>query len=399
MNIFNSLGSNYNLDTVLKALFSSNSERYKTELKNILSEKFGGEVILTYKGRQAIEIALQFLNLPKSSFVAINGFTCFAVFEAVKNAGLDVEYIDIEKEDLNFSPEQLKNILKKNPQIKVVMIQNTLGYPAEVTEIVKICKENKIILIEDLAHSVGTVYKDHIETGKVGDFVVLSFSQDKMIDAVSGGALVIRDKRYQRTFTDSHLEVKDIIKDRLYPLFTYLIRNTYPLGLGKVIHVILKMLNLLSKPMDNNSTPTTIAPWYCSLIKEEFADLEKSLNHRRKIASIYSENIDKKILFSKLIKDISNSTNLRFPIFVDNRIDLVNFLKKQNIFISDIWYDAPIAPKRYTAKTNYNHQCPNAEKVADMILNLPTHKNVSEKDAERIAGLINQWLNRTWPQK
>lgn len=188
MNIFNSLGSNYNLGFVLKSLFLQNKKRYKTELEQYLSEEFKGKVLLTYKGRQAIEIALKLLNLPKESCVAINGFTCFAVYEAVVNAGLAVDYIDIEKEDLNFSPVQLKNKLKENPKIKVVIIQNTLGYPSQVEEIAAICKENNIILIEDLAHSVG---------GKFGDFVVLSFSQDKLIDAVSGGALIIRNKKYQ----------------------------------------------------------------------------------------------------------------------------------------------------------------------------------------------------------
>lgn len=394
MSIFNSLGSNYDLNSVLKALFSPNNKKDKTDLKKILSEKFNGEVILTYKGRQAIEIALELLNLPKGSFVAINGFTCFAVYQAVTNTGLNVEYIDIEKEDLNFSPEALQNLLKKNLKIKVVIIQNTLGYPANVEKIVEICKENKIILIEDLAHSVGTVYNNSFQAGELGDFVALSFSQDKIIDAVSGGALIIRNKRFQKAFTDSDLKVTDNLKDRSYPLFTFLIRKTYTVGFGKFIHVLLKMLDLLSKPMDNELKPSTIAPWHSNLVKDELNNLENNLNHRRKIASIYCENIDKKVLFSKLVKDISNSTNLRFPIFVDNRSNLVNFLKKQNIFISDIWYDSPIAPKRYMTQTNYSHQCPNAEKISDRILNLPTHKNVSEQDAEAIAELTNQWLKQ-----
>lgn len=394
MSIFNSLGSSYNLNYVLKTLFSLNNKKHKTDLKKILSEKYNGEVILTYKGRQAIEITLRILNLPEGSVVAINGFTCFAVYQAVINAGLNVEYIDIEKEDLNFSPEQLKDVLKKNSQIKVVIIQNTLGYPANVEKIVESCKENKIILIEDLAHSVGTMYENNLRAGELGDFIALSFSQDKIIDAVSGGALIIRNKRFQKAFTESDLKVNDNLKDRLYPLFTFLIRKTYTVGFGKFIHVLLKILNLLSKPMDNELKPSTIAPWYCNLVKDELNNLENSLNHRRKIASIYYENIDKKVLFSKLVKDIPNSTNLRFPIFVDNRAGLVNFLKKQNIFVSDIWYDAPIAPKGYMTQTNYIHQCPNAEKIAETILNLPTHKNVSEKQAERIAKLINQWLQQ-----
>lgn len=393
MSLFNSLGSNYDLNTVFKTLFLQNNEKYKTELKNTLSKKFNGEVILTYKGRESIEIALKLLNLPKSSFVAILGFTCFAVYQAIAQARLNVDYIDIEKGDLNSSPEQLENTLAKNPKIKVVIIQNTLGYPAQGEKIAAICKENKLILIEDLAHSVGTVYENGSKAGELGDFVVLSFSQDKIIDAVSGGALVIRNKKYNAK-TANDLEQKDSTKDRFYPFFTYLIRNTYSIGIGKIIHASLKKLNLLSKPVDNSHAPSAIAPWYCSLAKEEFDNLDRNLSHRRKIASIYSKNIDKKILSSKLVKNTSNSTNLRFPIFIDNRLSLINFLRKQNIFVSDIWYDAPIAPKRYMLQTNYNHKCPNAEKISEVILNLPTHKNVSEEEAKKISQLINQWLKQ-----
>lgn len=381
MHIFNSLGSNYNLNFVLKALFISNDKKYQNQLKEYLSERFNGFSLLTYKGRQALEIALKLLNLPKESYVAINGFTCFAVYEAIVKAGLNTAYIDIEKGELNFSPEQLENTLAKNPKIKVVIIQNTLGYPAQGEKIATICKKNNIFLIEDLAHSVG---------GKFGDFVVLSFSQDKLLDVVSGGALIIRNNKYKTKIPQ--FEQKNYIKDRFYPLFTFLIRTTYPFGLGKVIHAFLKSLNLLSQPMDDGKGVNTIAPWYCQLAREQLNNLEESIDHRRKIASIYTESIDKKVLSLEVVKNIPNSTNLRFPIFVDNRMSLIKFLKNKGVFVSDIWYDAPIAPKKYISQTSYNHECPNAEKISDTILNLPTHKNVSEKEAERIAKLINQWL-------
>src|SRR3989344_8336212 len=170
MNIFNSLGSNYDFKFVLKALlsFSGNSK----DLENLLEERYGGKAILLYKGREAIELALKSLNLPAGTFVAINGFTCFAVFDAIKKTGLNCEYLDIDKGNLNFSAENLKNALEKNSKIKAVIIQNTLGYPCDIEGISKICKENNLILIEDLAHSIGAKYKSGQEAGTLGDFIV-----------------------------------------------------------------------------------------------------------------------------------------------------------------------------------------------------------------------------------
>lgn len=182
MNIFNSLGSNYDFQFVLKSLFS----RGGGDLKKILEDKYKGRVTLTRKGREAIELALS--GLPPGSLIAINGFTCFAVYEAIKKAEHKALYLDIDKGDLNFSADTLKRAFN----VKAVIVQNTLGYPCDIEKIAQICKENKIILIEDLAHCVGTKYESGVEAGTVGDFVALSFSQDKMIDAVSGGALIKR---------------------------------------------------------------------------------------------------------------------------------------------------------------------------------------------------------------
>lgn len=390
MSIFNSLGSNYNLRYVLKSLFSD-TDKQNHKLKNFLEEKYQGKAILTYKGREALTLALKILNLPKESLVAINGFTCFAVYKAIEKAGCKPICLDLEEEnsDLNFSAGILEKALKENKNIKVVVIQNTLGYPCDIDEILKVCEKNNLILIEDLAHCIGTKYSDGREAGSVGDFVTLSFSQDKVIDAVSGGALIIRNKKYQNPNLASQghalqgdaLKNKQQLKDRLYPLFTYKIRFLYDIGLGKPLHFILKKLNLLSKPMieglyDFYSLPN----WYCNLALEEFKNLSKQLDHRRKIAEIYAKNLNKNILNSNIVNEISFSSNSRFPIFVKSRGELIKFLKKSKIFISDIWYD-DVAP-----------ECPNAVRVSHQILNLPTHVNVAEKNAIEITERINVWL-------
>ena len=385
MSIFNSFGSNYNLEYVLKSLFS-NAIGQNQKLKNFLEEKYQGKVILTYKGREALTFALKILNLPKESCVAINGFTCYAVHKAVEEAGITPICLDLGEKntDLNFAPETLEKILKENENIKVVVVQNTLGYPTDSEKIVKICREKNIILIEDLAHCVLAKYKNGEEAGSVGDFVALSFSQDKVIDAVSGGALVIRNKKYLRSENFQFKEPPNQMIDRMYPLFTYKIRFLYNLGIGKILHFILKKLNLLSKPMQEGLYNFYSLPnWYCNLVVFEFNNLPKQLNHRRETAEIYAKNLNKKILNQNIVGKISISSNLRFPIFVENRKKLIQFLKESNIFISDIWYD-DVAP-----------ECPNAVEISHIILNLPTHINATEKDALKISERINEWLRST----
>jgi perosamine synthetase len=386
MSIFNSLGSNYNFKSVLRSLFSSGRDQ-KRKLINLLEEKYKGRAILTYKGREALIIALKILDFPKESVVAINGFTCYAVYKAIHKANLVPVCLDLDSKnsDLNFSFEIFKKTLDENKNIKAVVVQNTFGSPCDIEKIAVICSEKNIILIEDLAHCIGTKYANGKEAGTVGDFVTLSFSQDKVIDAVSGGALVIRNKKYREALSLSKgfqfKNPSNQFKDRLYPLWTFKIRKLYDVGLGKLLHYVLKDLNLLSKPMTEGLYDFYSLPnWYCNLALFEFRKLNQQLNHRKEIAKIYAKNLNKKILNQNIVNKISNSVNLRFPVFVENREELIKFLKKSKIFVSDIWY-FDVAP-----------ECPNAVEISHKILNLPTHINITKKDALRICERINIWL-------
>ena len=131
----------------------------------------------------------------------------------------------------------------------------------------------------------------------------------------------------------------------------------------------------------------SLPSWHAGLTLYQFDNLEKQLKHRRKIAEIYTSELpDKIFMFNRkeTREAVSTSSNLRFPIFIDNgRSDLVKMLQSHGIFLSDIWY-TDVAP-----------ECPNAVSDSKIILNLPTHINVSEEDAKRIAGIINKWIQKT----
>ena len=124
MAIFNSLGSNYDFKYVLKALLTKGSKLDIERLKKLLEEKYRGKALLFYKGREALTATLKILNLPQNSNVAINGFTCVAVFNAIRTAGLEPICLDLEETGgLNFTAKTLEQSIKKNKKIKVVIVK------------------------------------------------------------------------------------------------------------------------------------------------------------------------------------------------------------------------------------------------------------------------------------
>ncbi|MEK7133499.1 MAG: peptidoglycan bridge formation glycyltransferase FemA/FemB family protein [Patescibacteria group bacterium] len=395
MNIFNSLGSNYTLSSAIRILFSTGDTSAQQKLIEYLEARYGlpgqgGRAILTYKGREALFLAIA--ALPQGA-IAINGFTCLAVYEAITENGRAVHYIDVPENNLNFTPASFQAALVSNPAIKAVIVQNTLGIPCDIQTIRSLCERHGVALIEDLAHSIGTRYSTGEEAGTVGDFVVLSFSQDKVVDAVSGGALIIRNKKYvDAVISAEHVpSLGQQLKDRFYPVLTWKIRVAYALGIGKALHALFRSLHLLSTPFGKMAANDAHAlpGWYCDIILQQYTVLEKTAAHRREIAHIYAQYVDKRL---QIPADLQRSTNVRFPLLANNRASLIRFLKKDGVHVSDIWYDAPIAPKKYLRRTDYKGQCPHAEHISEMMVNLPTHINVSPIHARTIAESVNKWL-------
>src|SRR5690606_29196740 len=98
-------------------------------------------------------------------------------------------FIDSDYETWNMSPKALEAAIKKYPNVKAVIVVHLYGLSADMDEIMAICKENQITVIEDAAESLGTTYKGQ-HTGTIGDYGIYSFNGNKIITTSGGGMLV-----------------------------------------------------------------------------------------------------------------------------------------------------------------------------------------------------------------
>jgi dTDP-4-amino-4,6-dideoxygalactose transaminase len=395
LNVFNSLGSNYDASSIRAAFLGAATGETTAAFTSYLQKRYQGPAHLTYKGREALKLSLDAAGLAKGSVVAITGFTCYAVYRAVETAGYAIEYLDIDSDTLNFTAETLEKALLANPQIRAVIVQNTLGNPCDIAAIEAVCKVHRLVLIEDLAHSAGARYPDGREAGTVGDLVMLSFGRDKVVDAVAGGALVVRAPELQHYHPEALPAAPRParLRDRLYPILAAAIRSSYPLGMGRLLHAGLKSTGLLSKSTDGEYyTGHAMSDWQAALAHRRFEALETHLSHRRSIASIYQAELPESLQLTGFAAQANSGTNLRYPILVPDRSKLLESLGAHGIHVSDTWYDSPVAPPRYLSKTNYQHQCPSSGKVCAQIVNLPTHQQIDQETARTISKVINQCL-------
>ena len=420
MIITNSLGSNYSGEDIKLSLslllqpWKWKDGKETESLKQTLAVKFrpaeagrNPDVILFYKGRQAIGEALKILKIGQGDEVIVQAFTCVAVVEPILESGAKPVYVDVAPRSLNPPLSSIKAAV--TPKTKAIILQHTLGYVnPENDKIIKWCAKKNIAVIQDLAHSFGALTLKRPGLATVGPglktFYILSFSQDKVVDGVSGGGLVLTDgiatsslgKLGTPRNDDRNAETWKLL---LYPICTYLIRATYQYGagkftLGKIIHWSAKQLGLMNSPIEAGCQQAAMPNALAALALEQLKRLEEIAEHRRRITLLYNEVLDDELkIVSK--EDIIKGVNLRYPIWVNNRDELEKKLQKHEFYLLDHWYDAPVAPGWVNPK-DVKYQpgsCPNAEELAKHIFNLPTHVNISENQATFLANLINLYQN------
>ncbi|MCX6765287.1 MAG: DegT/DnrJ/EryC1/StrS family aminotransferase, partial [Candidatus Nealsonbacteria bacterium] len=129
------------------------------------------------------------------------------------------------------------------------------------------------------------------------------------------------------------------------------------------------------------------------LALKQFDKLEIFNKHRQEMADFYYEKLENTSY--KLPPEFSErkSAFLRFTIKHPKAHEIIwQAWKKNNILIGD-WYTTPIAPfdTQPEAVRYVSGSCPNAEKLAKTTFNLPTHINISQKDAEKVVKFLRAW--------
>jgi len=382
--LFLSLGSNYDFKGAWRHALSVGRRRDSEELQKLLTKRYDGQKTLLFsKGRDALAAAVRLVT-GGSGQVAVNALTCYSVIEAVESAGCEAVYVDVSPKDLHFSAKSLAEVAKSG-QVKAVIIQNTIGIPVEIDQILQVAKQAKIAVIEDIAHAVGGKYADGREIGSVGDYTMLSFGRDKLLDTVNGGALVIRADKAQASLKPP-LQAPGWLaqfRDRIYPLIGHASRVLYPIGLGKYILGLGYKLRLVVKGADGGAdTDMRLPHWQARLALRQLKLLEETVANRLFKQGEYLAGLAD---FS-----IGTSSNaIRTPLLVANRKQVFAVFEEAGFFIKDSWYDVPVIPERLYHLANFPEgDLPIATKLAQHLINLPTHQQVKSEDVAKISEII-----------
>ena len=123
---------------------------FQKELENYLQVK---HVIPCANGTDALQIAMMGLGLKRGDEVITADFTFAATVEVIALLGLTPVLVDVDKDTFNINVEAIKKAI--TPKTKAIVPVHLYGRPANMEEIMKIAKEDNLLVIEDNAQAIG----------------------------------------------------------------------------------------------------------------------------------------------------------------------------------------------------------------------------------------------------
>ncbi len=162
--------------------------------------------VATVNGTAALHVALHLAGVGRDDAVITQALTFIATGNAIRYCGAHPVFIDVDRDTLGLSPDALRRFLDRHAErghgqarhkasgrrLAACVPMHTFGHPCRIEEIITVCDDYGIPVVEDAAESLGsTVGTRH--AGGFGRLGVLSFNGNKIITTGGGGMILTDD--------------------------------------------------------------------------------------------------------------------------------------------------------------------------------------------------------------
>lgn len=346
-----------------------------TELEQKLCAVTGAKyAVACSNGTAALHIACLAAGVSEGDEVITTPITFAASANCALYCGAKPVFADINPETYNIDPACVR--AKVTEKTKAVVAVDYTGQSVELDELLQLCREKNMVLIEDGAHVIGTRYKGKAN-GSIADMTTFSFHPAKTVTGGEGGAVLTNSKElYQKL----------------------LLYRT---------HGITRDESLMENPSDG--------PWYYEQIalgyNYRMTDIQAALlisqldklnlfsQRRKEIVAKYNE------AFAKLPgifvqKEIADSDTTRHLYILRLKPEKLSINRKQ--FFEALWAEnvccnvhyIPTYYFPYYQKLGYQKGiCPNAEKLYDEIITLPLYYAMTDEDVDSVIEAVSKIAN------
>lgn len=159
-----------------------------------LEERTGSQkVLLTTSGTTALEMAALLCGIQPGDEVILPSYTFSTTATAFVAAGARLVFVDVRPDTMNIDEAKIEAAVTE--RTRAIAVVHYAGVACEMDAIMAIAEKHGLLVVEDAAQGVLSSYKGR-PLGTIGDFGCFSFHETKNYSMGEGGALLIRDARY-----------------------------------------------------------------------------------------------------------------------------------------------------------------------------------------------------------
>lgn len=161
-----------------------------TRFEEVFAKYVGAKYAVTVANATAgLHIAVMALDIPKNSEGITSPITFMASANAMVYSGITPRFADIEPNTYNIDVGKIKNTITK--KTKIIIPVHFAGQPCEMKQVAKLAKDNKLFVVEDAAHAIGSKYANGKRVGncEYSDMTVFSFHAVKTMTTGEGGMI------------------------------------------------------------------------------------------------------------------------------------------------------------------------------------------------------------------
>lgn len=348
---------NLMLKEIWESKWITNNGQFHRQLEKDLAEYLGVPYISLFtNGTLPLLTALQALRV--TGEVITTPYSFVATTHCIWWSGCKPVFVDIDPATGNLDPDKIEAAI--TPKTTAIMPVHVYGKPCDVKRIQEIADKYGLKVIYDAAHAFGVKVNGE-SILNAGDMSTLSFHATKVYNTLEGGAMVMHD---------------EVTKKRVDYLKNF--------GFAGETEVI--------APGINSKVDEVRAAYGILNLRQVDAAIEA----RHQVAIKYREALRgvEGISFMEDMPGVQHNYSY-FPIFIDaekyglTRDELYAKMKEANVLGRRYFY--PLISEFSTYRglpSAAKENLPNAHKMADSVICLPMHHELSEEDIERILAQI-----------
>jgi UDP-4-amino-4,6-dideoxy-N-acetyl-beta-L-altrosamine transaminase len=358
---------------VLSADYLTMGPAVKSFEKTFASKINADQVYAVANGTAALHVAMLALGIGEGDKVLTVSNTWLSTANAALFCGAEVEFVDIDEENLSADVDEIEKKLKQKAKgyYKAVTVVDFAGYPLDLKRLRSLCDQYGSFLIEDAAHALGAERDfgqglEKIANGKYAHITTHSFHPVKHITTGEGGVVVT-----------SIPELAEKMK---------LFRNH---GFTR------KQDEFLRAPRGGWDCEMQVLGYnyrlsdiLCALGESQVKRLEGNLKRRREIAKFYDHELKGVVQTPATEKGTLHAYHI-YAIQTAKRNELYKFLNTKKIY-PQVHY-VPVHTHPYYEERYGKISLPKTEAYFERTLSIPMYHALTDENVQYVVKQIKDW--------